>query len=81
MNLPDFDNMSPNEVREWGRNLIDRARQFDEIAATLRKHCEPEGLLYVYGLNYYETQTVLSNLLSILKRLAYLAESRKRTNE
>lgn len=68
---PDFDNMTPKQVREWGAELAWQASQFGEIKATLIVNCKPGRTLHDRGIVYDESKTVLSNLLHILETLAF----------
>jgi hypothetical protein len=70
MALPDFDNMTPNQVREWGEKLTDHARQLDEIRATLIVNCEPGRRLHNHGIDYDPFKSVLHNLCHILESLS-----------
>lgn len=74
--MADFDNMTPKEVREWGKNLAWHASQFGEIRATLIVNCQTGRRLNDLGIDYDERSSVLTNLVVILEKLAVLAEAK-----
>ena len=65
MNKPNFDTMTPAEVREWGSEAAYRASQLGEVKATLIVNCK-RGTL---GCDYDDKQTVVYNLVAILGSL------------
>ena len=69
MSLPDFDELSPNQVRAWGEKLAYAAQQFREIRATLVVNCEEGRALHDLGIRYDDSRTVLNNLVAILDEL------------
>jgi hypothetical protein len=71
MNDPNFDEMTPKQVREWGEKLSRNAQQFGEIQAMLIVNCQPGRMLDGLGIRYDESKTVLNNLIHILESLAF----------
>ena len=69
METPQFDDMTPNQIREWGTEAAHRVSQFGEIRATLIVNCEPGRVLHKHGLTYDDTRPVLWNLVGILTQL------------
>ena len=74
MEIPNFDEMTPKQVRIWGEELVFRAKQFGEIQATLIVNCKPGARLNSYGIAYNEDILLLRNLVAILEKLCDLAD-------
>lgn len=66
---PNFDDMSPKQVCEWGKSLLSHANQFGEIRATLIVNCQEGRALHNLGIKYDESASTLSNLVYILATL------------
>jgi len=77
MELPDFDNLTPKQVRKWGLEMTRRAREWGEIKATLMANCRP-GQMLGRGLEYDDTKAVIHNLVSILEKLALSEDKTER---
>jgi hypothetical protein len=68
--IPNFDEMTPAQVREWGTKLAQQASEWAQIKATLVVNCDPVRRLGRLGFEYEEHRSVLSNLVGILEGLA-----------
>lgn len=75
MEKPNFDDMTPKQVREWGSEIGHQAAQFGELRATLIVNCRPGRALHGVGIAYDESKPVLKNLVSILEQLVDKAKS------
>ncbi len=67
--LPDFNNMTPKQVREWGNIISRRSSEFGLIHATILTECRPGRSLDDFGIKYDESKSVLYNLIYILETL------------
>jgi hypothetical protein len=67
MITPNFDNMTPKEVREWGSEVAHRAAQLGEVRATLIVNCERGTIPYEYD----DTKLPVHNLVGILEALTF----------
>ena len=69
MEKPNFDEMTPKQVREWGSEIANHAAQFSELRATLIVNCQSGRALHGVGIAYDECKPALTNLVSILEQL------------
>lgn len=74
MTLPDFNEMTLNEIREWGADLASDARQLKEIKTTLIADCKEDGILGQKGIRYDSGHSVCHNLIDILNTLIIRTE-------
>jgi hypothetical protein len=74
--MPDFDEMTPKNVREWGKEIAWQASQFGEIKATLIVNCREGRALRKLGIEYDDTKLVLPNLVHILQQLTEMAKGK-----
>ena len=75
---PDWDDMTPSEVRKWGEDLAYRASQFGEMRATLIVNCQPGRRLADLGIQYDDSKVSLTNLVHILDSLCNQIDEYKR---
>jgi len=69
MELPNFDEMSPKQIREWGNELARHASEWGEMVATLKVNCASGRTLAGLGIEYDESRSALANLVWILTKL------------
>ncbi len=78
---PNFDEMSPKEVRAWGNELAWQASQFGEIKATLIVNCREGRALHKLGITYSENNSVIHNLVGILGTLMNKIEKKEKEKD
>ena len=72
--MPDFKDMIPKQVCEWGMELVGQARSFGEMRATLIVNCMPGRPLHKLGIFYDESRPALANMVAILESLTEKAK-------
>lgn len=61
--MPDFDNMTLNDIKQWARSVGVKNYQLGEIEATLKVNCKRGSFGdYVYD----DSKSVTTNLVNIL---------------
>jgi len=75
--MPNWDEMTPKDVREYCNTLAHRASEWGEIKATLIVNCQEGRRLHRLGLRYDDTKRPLWNMVNILEQLAIALEKAK----
>lgn len=69
MDLPNFYEMTPKQVREWGVAAAFRASQYGDMKATMQVNCQEGGMLHKHGCEYDDTKMAVTNLANIMMTL------------
>jgi hypothetical protein len=79
--MPDFDNMSPKQIREWGNDLVRAANENGDIRATLQVQCMPGRPFHTLGIEFDEKRSTIVNLILILEKLLKRIRHNTKENE